>query len=255
MTPGQLRGRFERGNLYANQRDSDRLFEGPSRDSIVFSDFVGAPAFGNTGDFTKAVAGAGASIFNPAVSVSRVNHPGLWCCETGSTAAGRTFILTEAAGVQGSHSIGVGGITRVGTWLETGLILSTAIDRYTLRAGFSSMLLPNTINEGVTFEYDDSQNGGRWQAICGDAPGVETSVDTGVTVTAATWYKLEFEINEDGTSVDFFIDNSLVATITTNIPAGAGFTLFYSSHIMKLIGTGNRSYYHDATYIYQRVDR
>ena len=115
------------------------------------------------------------------------------------------------------------------------------------------MGLPDLINEGIGFEYNDSQNGGRWQAIAHD--GIETSVDTGITVAADTWYNLELEINAAGTSVEYFIDGASVATIATNIPTGTGFGLFYNAHIMKLIGTSGRVVYLDHYYIYQELTR
>jgi len=55
--------------------------------------------------------------------------------------------------------------------------------------------------------------------------------------------------------VEFFIDNVSVATIVTNIPAGTGFGLFISIHIMKLVGVANRASYIDAYYIDQEVTR
>ena len=147
-------------------------------------------------------------------------------------------------------------MTRVGTWIRTDSILSTALERYTLRNGLFSINLPNVILFGVGFEYQDDQNGGRWQAIADAA--AETSVDTGVLVAADTWYKMELEVNAAGTSVEYFIDNVSVATIAVaaNIPSGGGaFGLFYNTHIMKLIGSASRNFFLDAYYVYQEVTR
>lgn len=179
------------------------------------------------------------------------DHPGIMCLATGATVAGRVFLLSAL----GMLHVGVGNFTRVGTVLRTQVNLSTALQRYVLRGGLFSMGLPNTVLSGIGFEYQDNQNGGRWQAICGDAPGVETSADTGVLVAALTWYRLEFEVAADGSLVEFFIDGVSVATIATNIPTGTGFNHFYNAHIMKLVGTTSRTTYVDYSYVQQDVTR
>jgi hypothetical protein len=127
------------------------------------------------------------------------------------------------------------------------------LQRYTLRVGFFNLAVPNTLNDGVGFEYQDDENGGRWQAITHD--GTETTTDTGVTFAVSTWYKMEFVINAAGTSVEFFIDDVSVATNTTNIPTGTGFFHFHSNQIIKTIGLGSRTFYIDATAIYTAVTR
>ena len=233
-----------------HQRES---FEAMSDRFLITCEFTDPAIPAITTNLKAAAAGTGAFIGGNTIDPR--DHPGIWTLNTGTTAVGRVFIHTIAGGTTiGTLRLG-GGITRVGTWLRTGPTLSTGGERYTLRAGLSSITLPNIIAEGVTFEYDDSQNGGRWQAICGDAPSVETSVDTGVTVAVDTWYKLEFEVNAAATSVEFFIDDASVATITTNIPSGGADHLFYSTHIMKLIGTTARELHIDAMYAYQEISR
>ena len=89
-----------------------------------------------------------------------------------------------------------------------------------MRFGF----LDNTSGEstdGAFFRYTDSVNGGRWQAVT-RSNNVETAVDTGVTVGVNTTYVLRVNTNAAGTEVVFRIDGAVVATITTNIPTGAG---------------------------------
>jgi hypothetical protein len=225
-------------------------FEGMSTRSLWFTDFLGfTPAVSNA-PVVPIPAGAGAFGFN-AFGLDLTDHPGILSLTTGSTAVGRVFLLTN---VGSGHHLGVGGLTRTGTWIETSALLSTALQRYTLRTGFFSIILPNTIANGVGFEYQDNQNGGRWQAIAADGIG-ETSVDTGVLVAGTTWYKQEVEINAAGTSAEYFIDDVSVATIATDLPTGIGFSNFYNTHIMKLVGTAPRTLYVDAAYVYQEVTR
>ncbi len=212
-------------------------------DPILPAATLGIKAFGG---------GAGASILIPTVLYDFTNHPGVWGMNTGPTAAGRIFLLSANLN---TLKVGLGGITRIGAWVQAPATLSDGVNRFMLRMGFSIMALPNTITQGITFEYTDNENGGRWQAICDDAPAVETSVDTGVLVVASTYFKMEIEINAAGDSVEFFIDNVSVATITTNIPSGALFGHFVNIHIMKLLGLSPRVFYIDAYYLTQEITR
>jgi len=229
-----------------------QFFDAMSNVGFVFSDFFEPPA-GFQADGVQIVPALGGFASTPTLPYDFTNHPGVWGLNTGATsAAGRVFVLSQFA--SGFH-VGVGGITRMGFWFQAPAILSTALQRFVIRAGLSSVVLPNSLLSAITFEYQDDQNGGRWQAICGTAVGVETSVDTGILVVASTYYKLEIEVNAAGTSVEFFIDNVSVATITTDIPSGTGRGHFINIHIMKLIGLGNRAPYIDAYYFFQEITR
>lgn len=73
---------------------------------------------------------------------------------------------------------------------------------------------PNNTSNWITLHYD-SVLGANWQAQCASG-GSTTTVDTGVA--ANTSYH-EFRIECKTGSVVFFLDGTLVATITTNIPS------------------------------------
>lgn len=218
--------------------------------SFEYADFCANPGRKESGAFSITAAGTGAAAVAPTLGYDYADHPGIWRLRTGSTAAGRVFVLSA----NGSYTLGAGGRTRVGTWLKTGSDLSTSLERYVLRSGFFSLELPNNVTSGVGFEYTDNENSGRWQAVGVNAT-VETSADTGVAVTADTWYKLEVEIAEDGASATYFINDAEVATVSTNLPLGAVPSNFYQTSIMKLVGLSERSVYIDATYVYQEISR
>ncbi len=221
------------------QRD---WFRGMDANACIQSDFT---EFSGVAEGVIAVpAGAGAGSFAPPIGATS-GHPGIWNLLTGATAVGRVFIISRA----NSYTVGAGsGETRFESWIQLP-VLSTPLERYTSRTGFYSIALPNVIVQAIGFEYDDSQNGGRWQAITFD--GAETSNDTGILVVAGDWYKHSFVINAAGTEVQFFIDDVLVATNTTNLPTGIGFSHFVNIMIMKLIGVGNRSMLVDAYAVFE----
>jgi hypothetical protein len=231
------------------------FFEAMGTRVLVQSDFLELPPIGSAGLQVEGLIGivaSGGFVSVPTLGYDFTNHPGVWGMNTGTTSTvGRVFLLSQ---FPGGIFVGVGGITRHGCWYQSPAVASDAANRYVLRSGLSAIVLPNTLAQGITFEAQDDENGGRWQAICA-AASVETSVDTGVAVGTSTYFLLEFEVNALGTSVEFFIDSVSVATITTNIPSGTGFRHFISEHIMKLTGVLNRASYVDAYYFYQEVTR
>jgi hypothetical protein len=61
------------------------------------------------------------------------------------------------------------------------------------------------------------------KAVAGTASGAQTVVDTGINVD--TTNSQLFEIAQDGTNIYYFINGSLVATISTNVMAGSTLVL------------------------------
>ncbi len=237
------------GGAGVPQRD---FFENMPTRALVQSDFLDEPIPNQQVQGLRTVpAGAGSGAAS-VIGANVLDHPGVWGIHTGTAAAGRTFLLSM---IQSSFQVGnTNGVTRFGSWVQVST-LSTPTQRFVFRAGFSSVNLPNTILHGITFEYQDDQNGGRWQGVT-NATG-ETFVDLGITVVAGLWVLLELEVNAAGTRVDFFIDGVNQGNITTaaDIPSGSGFNLFTNIHIMKLVGTTDRHFYIDAYYVYQEISR
>lgn len=73
-------------------------------------------------------------------------------------------------------------------------------------------------NKYVAFELDTDVSN-NWKAVCKNT--TTTSEDTGITAASHTPYWLEIEIVSN-TEVKFSIDNNLVKTVTTDIPAVGG---------------------------------
>jgi len=83
--------------------------------------------------------------------------------------------------------------------------------------------------------------------------GSSTSTISALVVNADQWYKIKAIVNDDGTSVDFYVDGvQLGSTVTSNIPS--------STSGMKLLGTiekssGGTAYGTDIDYITWRLLR
>ena len=91
------------------------------------------------------------------------------------------------------------------------------------------------IANGMFFRYNHAVNGGRWQAIC-MITSVATTVDTGVSPVTTGVSTFEIRGSADGLTYTFFIDGTLVATITTNLPA-IGTGLGFGVRAIRTVGT------------------
>jgi hypothetical protein len=110
-----------------------------------------------------------------------------------------------------------------------------ATNTYSFRSGFIDSITGESV-DCASFRYSHSVNAGKFQAVT-RSNNVETAVDTGITVAINTFYVLEVIVNELGTSVQFKINNVVVATITTNIPSGAGRDTGYGLMVLRSVGT------------------
>jgi hypothetical protein len=115
--------------------------------------------------------------------------------------------------------------------------LSDATNRYAIRSGFIDNVAGESV-DGAFFRYTDNVNGGRFECVT-RSNNVETAVDSTITVAINTTYKLEIDANAAGTSIEFRIDGTLRATITTNIPTGAGRETGYGLMGLRSLGTAS----------------
>ena len=209
-----------------------------------FEEFMGgqggsvASSFGGV---TSNVSGTGAACITTNSILNKTNQQGVVRHTTGTTLSG--FAGTG----YGSQSlfIGSGKIT-----LETYVAvetLSTATERFFTFFGYAVPSNWQSNANAIFFSYDE---GGAVNFASGSASpnfkcytklaNVTTLTTTSVPVVASQWYKLRIDINNAGNSVSFYIDGTLVATHTTNIPASTtGMSVV--NLINKTIGTTART--------------
>lgn len=117
--------------------------------------------------------------------------------------------------------------------------LSTGSQRFTAVVGSASAattLLDQNNTVGFRYRDDISAN---WQLFSRDNAGTETTVDSGVTITALVMYYLRVEIPKDLSAIYYFINGTFVGKITANLPStGVGF--MSRAAIQKSIGTTER---------------
>lgn len=187
--------------------------------------------------FTSASAGAGAGISGDSFGRNSTEKAaGSISLQTGTTSTGYAVLYKGVNAL----SCGFGHFLRV-RWrvgLET---LSTGSERYTAYVGFADNIGAGDQVDGMYFRYNDSVNSGKWEAVTSSA-SVRTATDTGVT--AVTTYSIfEVRVNAAGTSVEYYIDDVLVATNTTNISTSGFFGLMFK--LEKSVGTTSRSIHAD----------
>ncbi len=191
-----------------------------------WSDFSGA-----AGPFATASSGTGSSIaFNT----------------TGIAANGRIgFCRLTMGTAAGSYAyVGGGSADRIqlGSYAHTfyagvkTVTLSDATDTFWNVVGLFDTPTGASPVDGCYLRYKHDNNSGKWEAVC-ISNSAATTADTGITVAAGTWYDVRIEVNASGTSVAFYIDNSLVATITTNIPTGSSRVTSHYCQIIRTAGT------------------
>ncbi len=198
---------------------------------------------------TKAEFGKIATSFDVAVTAAapEVGHPGIVGLSTGSEANG-------GAGWSSRHNaVSCGnGRVRSKVILKTPSTLSDGTDTYALRACINDSTLAETLtaafngdgNDGAFFKYRHSLNSGRWQCVTFGG-GSSSTADSGVTVAVDTWYVLEVIVESDSSAAYFYINGTLVATITTNVPSGVSESTGATVSLMKEAGTAARVAYVD----------
>ena len=144
-----------------------------------------------------------------------------------------------------------------GVWnFETSInisVLSNATERYRTIHGFGS--IGGNVNaveaDGVFLTYDEGAtlNGTaaspNWQCVT-VANSVRTLTTTTTPVTAGAWHKLRIEVNATGTSAAFYLNGTLLATHTTNIPTFANTRYFIVKQgIAKTAGITARTMFCD----------
>jgi hypothetical protein len=158
------------------------------------------------------VSGTGSSVAKLNAHVS--GHAGILVLTTGTTTTG--YAAYDTFGTANTFRYDDGE-----TVFEAVLrlpVLSTVTDEYSLAIGGGPQSNGALGNDGAMFYYKRVSYGENWQAVT-RASANQTTTDTTVAVAANTWVRLTLIVNAAGTSVTYYINGTLVATITTNIPA------------------------------------
>ena len=132
-------------------------------------------------------------------------------------------------------------------------VLNDGTQKFYVNMGIVPDIPPAVLTEGVGFLYDldgsttGSSASANWQTYSvNNSTRTFNQNYTGVAVSADTWTKLKIIFNSS--EAYFYVNNTLIATHTNNIPAGEN--IVPCSVIRKTAGLTSRSYHVD----YQTID-
>ena len=199
-----------------------------SKRVVFYDDFItggngtsfGSPHWQQSGGSGGAVG----ATYNTAYGFG-VTNPGCFYLYSGTS-------VNAHAQLYGDNSCGVNFIGGgAATWetLVRNLDVSTAGNTYIIKMGWMNRATPSAaVVSGIYFSYTTGTN---WILNCTNASTTTTS-DTGIAAAAATWYKLRFDVNAAGTSVQAYVNGVAAgAPIVTNIPVNTvGMTQVYQMY-------------------------
>jgi hypothetical protein len=227
-------GTIDTARLGSGTPDNTLFLRGDQTwDSVMYSQKF---AFEHFNHFTNSAAnGAVEAVLNSGTGAGitnvQTNSPmGVIQFTTGSTATGVSMFRHA-----NNNAFQNGTTTKVFKARVRITQLSTALQTFTFRTGFSNTVANADGSQSVTIRYTHSENSGNW-TCCSRQNNVETTANSAIPVVANQWYELEVRVNT--TNATFYIDGTLVATITTNLPTSGGAQYFgYVIQTSKSVGT------------------
>lgn len=202
----------------------------------------------SAGEFTTIALNSPSNLFT-STSLDVVGRYGILNSGTGSS----TNAVGGIGSAQESDMIAFGSHKHSTTAMIYIPTLSSATDRFIVEHGFSD-LRAGTPTDGAFIQYSDNVNSGKFYGLIYNN-NIVYSYDLGITVAAATWYKLRTVVNADR-SVQFYVNGNLQATSgageaplgTTSTARRCGLHCI----IRKTAGTNTRNLYTD--YLNLQID-
>jgi hypothetical protein len=234
-----------------NNKQNDLVTFQRKEGIIFFDDFLGTndnAGISTSTGVTMGAVGTGSIARITGVYPNRTNQQGVIQLATGTLTTGGASYRLGSVNTP-TFFVGTGAISyEVPINIET---LSTLTNRFVNVFGFYTGSSITTSNNLISFIYDEGgvfAFGGigaspNWKCVTGNG-GTRTSTDSTVAVTASAWTKLRIEINANATSIGFYINDTLVATHTTNIPATTT-AMYFLNGIQKTTGLTSVNMYAD----------
>lgn len=208
------------------------------RRSLIDQGYTVADDFNQTptGGLTAVGAGTGNSTQLGTYGQDNIERAlGISQSDTGTTAAGRRTLGSDF----GSLTTGLAKL-RFGVRIALEQ-LSNGTDTFTVYFGFMNNAASGAPTAGAYFQYTHGTNSGKWQAVTAEGTGTPTRTSQDTGITADTIYNIfEVEIAEDTSSAKFYINGTLVNTISTTLPPTsivANTAFGYGWKIEKSVGT------------------
>lgn len=104
----------------------------------------------------------------------------------------------------------------------------------TVRVGLHNATTTAVPTGGLYFEYVGTAVAGTWAGKSANGASVSTTASTAAPAAAGTFQRFKIVTNAGGTSVEFFVNEVSLGSITTNLPAA---TVTYGSNLLAFTGT------------------
>lgn len=147
------------------------------------------------------------------------NHPGMIHVTSGATSGDHTAIAT-------SHSALTKNMISAGAFDSYWIVKTgSAVTNAAYFVGYSHLGDMSSTSRNLKVKFDTAASDTTWKfQACGE--GSCTTVDSGVSVTANTWYKFRIRSTSSGTIL-FSVNGGSESSITTNLPDGGLTTTLY----------------------------
>lgn len=179
-------------------------------------------------------------------------NPGVWSLRTttnNNDSQGISKGMPDVGNGAGSVILG-GGVMEI-TWIVQVPTLATGGEDFRCLAGLMQSVNPfgsgDGGTDGVYFYYNTSANA-NWLCVT-RASSTSTTTNSGVAVNTS-FVRLTIRVNAAASSITFYINGTLVATNTTNIPTAS---LGHGAQIQKTAGTTARQFNLDRWQYFQQL--
>ena len=187
----------------------------PEKKPVFFDDmiYVSAPTLtgGGPAGATSNGTGAGASVI-----ASESGEHGILQMSTGTNATGNNRYQVGLS----ATAILLGGAAWEWEARVKMPTLSSATERYFVRAGFYDVTATNAV-DGAYLEYVHDANSGNWVAK-NYSNSTATTGNCSVGPVANTWTTLKGVIDSGASACSYYVDGTLATTVSGGLPTGAG---------------------------------
>jgi hypothetical protein len=221
------------GRVLTANSSGDAVWErtsNPRAISRAFTDCFNFQDYTNTANGTAAAVGMNNN--------GEAGHWGVAQATTGSTATGRSALV--------SANLSTMWLGSGACWFEAQVrcpsTISNSTETYVLFAGLTDSVSGTPV-DAVWFTYTDTAGtGATWRTECRSNSVSTGPTNVGSNLVANQWYTLGIEVNAAGTEAKFYLDGTLVDTVTTNIPTGSARALGFGVGIRKTVGATARAF-------------
>lgn len=214
----------------------------PKKEIILFDDFISGNTQSGYGWQSSSGNSGTGGVDN---GVSTTSNTGIYLLSTGTTSTGRHSLYNYL-----SLLFFGGGVVTL-TSLINIPVLSTSTERFKIWIGFGDISVQaGDMVDGAYFEYDESVSA-NWR-IKTSTNTIRTTETTTTPVTTG-WVQLKIVVTNTE-KVEFFINEVLVGTITTNIINTNGRATGLIYKIEKTAGINPRNFYLDYVYFHKLLN-